>query len=159
MMFHCIMQASRGGDSLFVDGFNVAEKLYQMDPKAFKLLTTSCIHHFVRDKLEYNPGRNISHAYKCPIKWVQWCVYDINPIYALRMKNASESDLRSKCNLCQLRNEARNSSLGREIQRIMGSGSYNKQATVRNLNKSMVSLALNFNLFYSALWIIRNKEP
>ena len=27
---------------------------------------------------------------------------------------------------------ARNSSLGREMQRIMGSGSYNKQATVRN---------------------------
>ena len=71
IMFHCIMQASRGGDSLYVDGFNVAEKLYQMDPKAFKLLTTSYIPHFFRDKLEYNPGRNISHAIKCPIKWVQ----------------------------------------------------------------------------------------
>ena len=35
----------------------------------------------------------------------------------------------------------------REMQIIMGSGSYNKQATVRNLNQSTVSLALNFNLF------------
>ena len=48
---------------------------------------------------------------------------------------------------------ARNSSLEREMQRIMGSGSYNKQATVRNL-----SVYGQF-IFCSALWSIRNKEP
>ena len=58
-----------------------------------------------------------------------------------------------------MRNEidkTRNSSLGREMQRIMGSGSFNKQATVGNLNQSTVSLAHNFNLF--VFCFVKNKE-
>jgi gamma-butyrobetaine dioxygenase len=38
-LFHCITQASEGGDSRFLDGFRLAQKVWQKDPQAFTTLS------------------------------------------------------------------------------------------------------------------------
>lgn len=38
-LLHCLVQSSEGGISAFTDGFSAAEKLKNIDPKAFKLLS------------------------------------------------------------------------------------------------------------------------
>ena len=38
-MFHCIRSVASGGESIYVDGFNVATKLKEMDPDSFQVLT------------------------------------------------------------------------------------------------------------------------
>ena len=40
-MFHILEHVGVGGKSLFVDGFNVAEKLRVQDPESFKVLSTA----------------------------------------------------------------------------------------------------------------------
>lgn len=42
-MFHILERKGTGGESLFVDGFKVAEELRKRDPKAFEVLSTTPI--------------------------------------------------------------------------------------------------------------------
>ena len=42
-LLHCMKQASKGGESIFMDGFNLATKLYKTDPQAFQILTKTCL--------------------------------------------------------------------------------------------------------------------
>jgi len=50
-LFHCISNAESGGDSLWADGFALAEELRRMDPQAFRLLSeTSVLFIDVTDK-------------------------------------------------------------------------------------------------------------
>jgi hypothetical protein len=44
-LFHCIQNATEGGDSLWLDGFAVAEQLRREDPAAFKLLCNVPVAH------------------------------------------------------------------------------------------------------------------
>ncbi|RXG58859.1 Trimethyllysine dioxygenase, mitochondrial [Armadillidium vulgare] len=54
-VFHCLKQASEGGESLYVDGFHIGEKLYNEDPACYEYLSTTALpgeyikdgHHFV----------------------------------------------------------------------------------------------------------------
>jgi len=38
-LFHCITQASEGGESRFLDGFALAQKVWEQDPEAFDVLS------------------------------------------------------------------------------------------------------------------------
>jgi len=50
-MFHITRHDGVGGKSLFVDGFNVAEKLRKVDPEAFEVLSTTPIYgHYIDPK-------------------------------------------------------------------------------------------------------------
>ena len=44
-LFHCIQNATEGGDSLWLDGFAVAEQLRREDPAAFQLLSDVPVAH------------------------------------------------------------------------------------------------------------------
>jgi trimethyllysine dioxygenase len=43
MLFHCVQFEGSGGESVFVDGFRVAETLEQNNPEAFEVLTTIAV--------------------------------------------------------------------------------------------------------------------
>ena len=44
-VFHCLVNSNNGGESVYVDGFAVAESLREEEPEAFELLTTMPIQH------------------------------------------------------------------------------------------------------------------
>ncbi|RXG67698.1 Trimethyllysine dioxygenase, mitochondrial [Armadillidium vulgare] len=56
-VFHCLKLASEGGESFYVDGFHIGEKLYNEDPACYEYLSTTALpveylkdgHHFVND--------------------------------------------------------------------------------------------------------------
>ena len=43
--FHCLSHDGQGGETLLVDGFQVAQKLRQEDPAAFDNLTKQIVPH------------------------------------------------------------------------------------------------------------------
>eukprot|EP00929_Paragymnodinium_shiwhaense_P063885 TRINITY_DN3196_c0_g1_i1.p1 TRINITY_DN3196_c0_g1~~TRINITY_DN3196_c0_g1_i1.p1 ORF type:complete len:459 (-),score=78.58 TRINITY_DN3196_c0_g1_i1:278-1654(-) len=45
-LFHCFRPAAEGGESMFLDGFQAAQTLFQRDPAAFKVLTETPVRHF-----------------------------------------------------------------------------------------------------------------
>ena len=48
-IFNCVSQGDQGGDSLYVDGFHVAQALHEQDPAAFEFLSTVAIPHHCVD--------------------------------------------------------------------------------------------------------------
>ncbi|RXG54116.1 Trimethyllysine dioxygenase, mitochondrial [Armadillidium vulgare] len=56
-VFHCLKLASEGGESFYVDGFHIGEKLYNEDPACYEYLSTTALpveylkdgHHFVNN--------------------------------------------------------------------------------------------------------------
>ncbi|TMS35721.1 hypothetical protein L596_003057 [Steinernema carpocapsae] len=57
-VFHCLKQATFGGDTILVDGFMVAEQFRKEFPKEFDLLRTVPLeHHYVERSKESNDGK------------------------------------------------------------------------------------------------------
>jgi alpha-ketoglutarate-dependent taurine dioxygenase len=65
-LFHCLNNADRGGDSLWLDGFACAEELRRKDPAAFDLLTKVNVRHMdITDKWDLqasHPTIEINHS-------------------------------------------------------------------------------------------------
>ena len=65
-LFHCLNNADKGGDSLWLDGFACAEELRRTDPSAFDLLTKVQVRHMdVTDKWDLqasHPTIEVDHG-------------------------------------------------------------------------------------------------
>lgn len=48
-IFNCVAQAGEGGDSRYIDAFNVAEQLRKQNPRAFEFLSTTPLHYHTFD--------------------------------------------------------------------------------------------------------------
>ena len=58
-LFHCLQNADKGGDSLWLDGVACAEELRRTDPAAFDLLTKVKVRHMdVTDKWDLQASPN-----------------------------------------------------------------------------------------------------
>ena len=65
-LFHCLNNADKGGDSLWLDGFACAEELRRTDPAAFELLTKVQVRHMdITDKWDLqasHPTIEVDHG-------------------------------------------------------------------------------------------------
>ena len=73
-MFHCVQQSkSKGGANLWVDAFHAANLLYEENPEAFQVLTSTPVAFRFLSKTDI--GRVYTKSFHTLIRRVifQWC--------------------------------------------------------------------------------------
>ncbi|XP_041378663.1 trimethyllysine dioxygenase, mitochondrial-like [Gigantopelta aegis] len=81
--FHCLWHDGTGGDTLLVDGFQVAEKLRQEDPAAFTNLTNQIVpHEYVEEGFHVRSlGRVLTiHPASKEMENIRFNPYDMAPL-------------------------------------------------------------------------------
>ena len=86
-LLHCLAQASEGGESVVVDGFNAAERLRRESPEDFELLTRHAVpFRYVEDG---EGGRQVDLQAKSPLIELD----SEGALYAVRYNNRSAAPL------------------------------------------------------------------
>ncbi|XP_041353182.1 trimethyllysine dioxygenase, mitochondrial-like [Gigantopelta aegis] len=83
MALHCLMHDGTGGETLLVDGFQVAEKLRQEDPAAFTNLTNQIVpHEYVEEGFHiHSHGRVLTiHPASKEMENIRFNPYDMAPL-------------------------------------------------------------------------------